>query len=606
MQAFGCNHQSWAKRGWLRLAFVLFVSGVMHGFNPEPLQAQTQTIAQVPPAPAPQNPLLPGLLPPTTSPPSPTPVPVLPPPENLLLPPGQTTPAPSAPEAAPSEVPGAIKVDRFEVLGSTVFSAAALAKQLEPFTQKPLSFAELQQASAVVTKLYTDRGYVTSGAFIPADQTFKADEGNVVKIQVMEGGLEDIQVSGTRRLNPNYVRSRLAIATGKPLNVDRLLRALQLLQLDPLISSISAELATGSHPGASLLNVKVAEARTASVQITLDNNRVPSIGSFQRQIQLNEANLLGQGDGLSVSYANTDGSNDVEVNYSFPINARNGTLQFSFNNTSSKVVEEPFALLDIRGKSQDYALTYRQSIVQTPTQELALGVTLNRRISDIGFLEALIGERLPFPSPGAVDGITRLTVLRFFQEWTQRSSQQVLAARSQFSVGFNAFNTTTNADPPDSRFFSWRGQAQWVRLLAPETLFLVRADAQLADRALVPLEQFGLGGQQTVRGYRQDLLLTDQAFFGSVELRVPILRLPKLGGVLQLTPFFDFGTASNQSDRPNPDPNTIASLGLGLLWQSKNITARFDWGIPLVDASSRNNTLQEQGFYFSLTYTKPF
>ena len=57
-------------------------------------------------------------------------------------------------------------------------------------------------------------------------------------------------------------------------------------------------------------------------------------------------------------------------------------------------------------------------------------------------------------------------------------------------------------------YFSWRGQAQLVRLLAPDTLFLIRADVQLADRALVPLEQIGVGGQETVRGYRQDLLLS--------------------------------------------------------------------------------------------------
>ncbi|WP_257236167.1 hypothetical protein [Nostoc sp. 'Peltigera malacea cyanobiont' DB3992] len=39
----------------------------------------------------------------------------------------------------------------------------------------------------------------------------------------------------------------------------------------------------------------------------LDNTRSPSIGSFQRRIQVNEANLLGLGDSLSLGYSNTDG-----------------------------------------------------------------------------------------------------------------------------------------------------------------------------------------------------------------------------------------------------------------------------------------------------------
>lgn len=575
----------------------------------QPLSAQTVNTNQVP---------QPGLETVQTQPPSdifrrperenppivPETPPVLPPPENLFPSPPQTPPTP---EAVPNAFPGTIEVERFEVVGSTVFSPEQLAEATKQFINRPITFAELLQASEAITRLYGDKGYVTSAAFLPAEQTYNI-KGSVVKIQVVEGRLENIQVRGLKRLNPNYVRSRLQIATGKPLNLNRLLEALRLLQLNPLIQNISAELAAGSTPGGNVLDVTVTEAKTFSAQISLDNNRNPSIGSFQRQIQLNQANLLGQGDSLSVGYANTDGSNNVEARYTYPINAYNGTLEFAYNYTNSSVIEESFELLDIEGTSQDFALTLRQPIVQTPTEEFALGLSLNRRESNVGFLESLIGFRQGFPQPGADDdGETRLSILRFFQEWTQRSSQQVLAARSQFSLGLDVFDATTNDNSPDGRFFSWRGQAQWVRLLAPDTIVLLRADAQLADRALVPLEQFGLGGQRTVRGYRQDLLLTDNAFLASAELRYPILRIPQVGGVLQITPFVDYGTASNRSGNPNIEVSNLASVGVGLLWQSNNLSARFDYGIPLVYVRSRDDeTLQEKGLYFSIVYTQSF
>ena len=531
--------------------------------------------------------------------------PVIPPLEKLSPSPPSTPPTPEA----PIEFPGTIKVSRFDVVGNSVFSPKQLAKATEKFTNKRITFAELLQASEAITQLYREKGYATSGAFIPANQTFN-EEGSVIKIQVVEGSLETIQVRGLKRLNPNYIRSRLAIATHKPLNVNRLLKALQLLQLNPLIQNISAELTAGSTPGANVLDVRVAEAKTFTAQISLDNNRIPSIGSFERQIQLNQANLLGLGDGLSIGYANTDGSNDVNLNYTLPINAHNGTLGFNYNYTTSNVTEKPFNILDINGTAQDFALTLRQPVVQTPTQEFALGLTATRRESDIGYLKALTGERVGFPEPGADNaGNTRLSILRFFQDWTKRSSRQVLAARSQFSLGIDAIDSTINQKPPDSRFFSWQGQAQWARLVAPDTLLLIRADAQLADRALVPLEQFGLGGQRTVRGYRQDLLLTDNAFLASAEFRYPIVRVPQVRGLLQITPFIDLGTAWNSSGRANQDPNTLASVGLGLLWQSDRLSARFDWGIPLVDAKLRNSslqTLQAEGLYFSVVYTQPF
>lgn len=566
---------------WLYpIALVLYSSLIA-----APLKAQTPPL-QVP---SPQD----------VQPSFPTPIPSpevpqqLPPPEDLLQSPQPTL---SPPENIPG-VPQTITVERFEVVGSTVFSPEQLAKVLAPFTNRPISFAELFQARSAVTQLYFDNGYITSGAYIPQ----QALEGKVVQIQVLEGGLENIQVTGTRRLNPNYVRSRVALGTDTPLNRDRLLEALQLLQLNPLITNISAELSTGTRPGQSLLEVRVLEAQTTTIQAALDNGRSPAVGSFRRRIQANEASLLGQGDSVSLAYTNTDGSSSVDASYSYPLNPRNGTLSVAYGTTSSDVIEPPFDLIDINSESRYYELSFRQPIIQTPTTEFAIGLSANRLESETSLLN------LPFPLAQGADeqGRTRISAIRFFQDWTQRDTRQVIAARSQFNLGIDAFDATTNAEQPDSRFLSWQGQAQWVRLLAPETLLLVRGDVQLSTTSLVSLEQFSLGGLQSVRGYRQDLLLSDNGAFASAEVRLPVLRIPDWGAVLQVAPFVDLGTSWN-TGRSAPDSSTLASVGLGLVWQqSTRFTARIDYGIPLVSVSSTERTWQENGIYFSVFYN-PF
>lgn len=408
----------------------------------------------------------------------------------------------------------------------------------------------------------------------------------------------------------NYVRSRLSQATAPPLNRESLLEALQLLQLNPLIQNLSAELTAGSRPGTSILQIQISEAKTFTTQAILDNRRSPSVGSFRRRLQVNEANLLGLGDGLSLAYTNTDGSNAFDSSYTFPLNSRNGTLSFYYSTASSDVIERPFNFLDIQSASRYYDLTFRQPVTQTPTQEFALGITASRRESEISsrLFQPDIGLSPNELSPGAdEEGDTRVSALRFFQEWTSRNSREVIAARSQFSIGIGALDATINDDPPDSRFFAWQGQAQWVRLLAPDTLLLLRADMQLAPRTLLPLEQIGLGGSDSVRGYRQDFLLTDNGAFASAEVQVPILGLPQINGVLQVTPFVDFGAGWNSSGRDDPDPNTLASVGLGLRWsQGDRFTARLDWGIPLISADvEERRTLQENGLYFSVQYN-PF
>ncbi len=575
------------------------------------LAAQTIDLAQVPnPVPSKQLPSPPSpqdVIPPAEQlPPSfPKPEP-LPPPSDLLQPP---SPTPSTPAPVPGT--GAkIRVKRFEVIGNTVFSQQELDKVLARFTNRSLSFTDLLLARSALTQLYIDKGYITSGAIIPP----QAIQNGVVKIQVVEGSLEAINVTGTRRLNPNYVRDRLP--SSKPLNQKRLLEALQLLQLNPLIKSISAELSAGSRLGTNVLDIRVQEAKTFNSQIIADNGRSPSVGSFRRRAQINEANLLGLGDGLSIAYSNTDGSNGVDGSYTLPINSSNGTISFNAGFNDSNVIEEPFNSLDIIGNSQYYELTLRQPVVQTPNEEFALGITAARRQSKIS---SDVLESFNYPisllSPGAdKEGRTRISAIEFFQEWTKRNNREVIAARSQFGLGVGAFDATINSNNPDSRFLLWQGQAQWVRLLAPETLLLLRTNVQLADRALVPLEQFGLGGIESVRGYRQDALLADNGAFGSAEVRLPIYRSREQQLTLQLTPFVDFGTTWASSGRRNSNnnslnslnSNTLASVGIGLrLEMGDRLTARFDWGIPLIDISQRERTLQEKGLYFSIQYN-PF
>ncbi|WP_432812354.1 ShlB/FhaC/HecB family hemolysin secretion/activation protein [Pantanalinema sp. GBBB05] len=555
---------------------------------------QPQHLAEFLVAQSPVQRIQPPSVPPLPEPPAPTP---LPPPEQLL--PAPTTPpeTPGDPSIPLPETP-TITVQRFEVTGSTVFSKEQFAAVTAPFTNKPISLAELFQARDKVTQLYVDNGYVTSGAYIPPQKL----EGGVVEIRVVEGSLEDIKVTGTRRLSPNYVRRRIEVGTKTPLNRNQLLETLQLLRLNPLIENLSAELSAGSRPGVSLLEVRVAEADSFNTSLVFDNQRSPSVGSDRRQFQLNEGNLTGLGDNLFVAYINTQGSNEFDFIYSIPFNPRNGTISFSFTRSTSKVIEEPFDVLNIESESNYFELSIRQPLIQTPTQDFAIGLTGSYRTGSA----TLLGD-IPFPALGAdADGETKITALRFFQEYTQRSSQAVFAARSQFSFGLDALDSTINPDPPDSEFFAWRGQVQWVRLLAPDTLLLLRGDLQLADRPLVPVEQFGIGGALSVRGYRQDFLLTDNGFFGSAEVRIPILRLPKVPALLQLTPFVDFGTGWNNGDRPDPDPRTLASVGLGLRLQiSNNFNARFEWGIPLVSTDIEKRTWQEKGLYFSIDYS-PF
>lgn len=487
-------------------------------------------------------------------------------------------------------------VTEIKVVGNSVLEEE-INKLIKPLLKKKnITFEQLLQLRTEIAQLYAKRGYISSGAFIPNDQNIAS---GVVRIQVVEGELEDIVISGLQRLQKAYVRSRIQRFAGKPLNQTRLEQALQLLQIDPVIERVNAELTAGSVPGDNILQLKITEAPAFHAGVSFANNQSPSVSSEQASIFVAHDNVLGFADTLSAAYSITEGLDIYDINYSVPINALDGTVGVRLSNSNSKIIENDFDALDIRSETETLSFNLRQPLVYTLDSEFALGLAFDLRRS-----QTFIFDDIPFSfdDEGPEEGESKLTVIRFSQDWLQRNTNSVLAARSQFSIGIDAFDATVNDTGTDGRFFAWVGQFQWIQRLSPRILMLAKINTQLTGDSLLSPEKISIGGVETVRGYRQNQLVTDNGVVGGVEVRIPLASEVE---TLQLIPFFDIGTGwNNRSD--NPDPQTLASLGLGLQWQPlKGLSLRTDYGIPLVERGDSGNSLQENGFNFSVRY-QPF
>jgi hemolysin activation/secretion protein len=202
--------------------------------------------------------------------------------------------------------------------------------------------------------------------------------------------------------------------------------------------------------------------------------------------------------------------------------------------------------------------------------------------------------------------VSRTSVIKFGQDYLRWDSLGAWSLRSQFSFGTGLFNATTNPDSiPDGRFISWLGQVQRVQLLNKNNLLILQADLQLTPDALLPSQQFIIGGGQSLRGYRQNVRAGDNGLRFSVEERMTLQRDEAGNAIFQLAPFVDLGTIWNVSDNPNnlQKQRFLASVGLGLLWQPlSNLSVRLDYGLPLVNLDDRGENVQDSGFYFSVNY----
>jgi hemolysin activation/secretion protein len=134
--------------------------------------------------------------------------------------------------------------------------------------------------------------------------------------------------------------------------------------------------------------------------------------------------------------------------------------------------------------------------------------------------------------------------------------------------------------------------AQRVTRLPYDFTLVIRGTAQASNERLLPSEQLGVGGYNTVRGYEERLANGDEGWIVNTELRTPAIRLPGLyrsptiePDYLQFLVFFDYG-AIHTIDRVVGDPKdaSLSSVGAGVRFTvSKNLTARFDYGYQLTD-----------------------
>jgi|GEM_PF-174972 len=553
-----------------------------------------QTLAQTPTPPAPSQ------IPPQPDPnrdrflqPLPTPVPTVP--EQ----PPSVTPTPT-PTPSPEPSSQSIQVNKIEVVGSTVFSSEQLSEITKPLEGRSVPIESLREAADKITQLYLNRGDITSRAVL-VDQ---AITNGVVQIRVLEGSLERIDVEGTRRLNPNYIRSRIKLGAGTPLNTGKLEDQLRLLRADPLLQNVEASLRSGTGVGQSILVVRVTEAEPFQAFINIDNYSPPSVGSERLGTSLIYRNLTGRGDEVDASYnhTTTGGADTVDLSYRLPLNPMNGTLQLRTSLNRNRVTQPPFEQFNIHGESELYEISYRQPLVRSPREELALS---------LGFAYQN-GQTFTFagPTPFGIgpdeNGISRTSVLKFGQDYVRRDARGAWSVRSLFSLGTGLFDATINPDPkPDGRFLAWLGQIQRVQVLNNDNFLIVQGDIQLTPNSLLPSQQFVIGGGQSLRGYRQNVRAGDNGVRLSLEDRITIQRDPAGVPTMILAPFIDAGWIWNQPDNPNvlQSEQFLAGTGLGLIWTPlPRLNLRLDYGLPLVPIKDRGTNAQDQGLYFSVNY----
>ncbi|HYH23570.1 MAG TPA: ShlB/FhaC/HecB family hemolysin secretion/activation protein [Azospirillum sp.] len=523
--------------------------------------------------------------------------------------PGFTQPHPfELPPPPPSERPPAIaggprvRVTELRVTGNTALSAEELRAAAAPYLGRDMGAAELEELRRALTAVYVRRGFISSGVVLP-DQTIR---DGVVTMQVVEGRLTAIEVSGLERMNPAYVVRRLERRAGPPLDIDALREGVEALLQDPLIDRLDARLAPGLRPGEGVLALGVREAPLLGGGITVSNDRSPTTGGTGARGDLGLRNLSGWGDQSWFRLARTRGTTELGAAVEMPVTARDTRVRLAVDSIKAEVVEAPFSALDIVSKTRTLEAGISQPVHRTATEAATLDLTFAHRRSE----NWLLGEPFNF-SAEADNGVTTVSVLRAAQSWTTRSTDTVLAARSTLSLGLPVFGATRMEGAADGRFAAWLGQVQFARRFGDGGVQLVlRGDVQLASDALPTIERFAVGGLASVRGYRENLMVRDNAVVASAELRLPVAHAALADGggdtgAVQVAAFVDAGRAWNRRG-DTPGPGSVWSTGVGVLWApapGAGVAVYYGHALRDVDLPGPRS-LQDRGVHIRVTLAR--
>jgi hemolysin activation/secretion protein len=504
-----------------------------------------------------------------------------------------------------------IKVKTFNLKGNTAFSDQELSQITVPYENRQISIEELETVRNRLTRYYTDRGYINSGAVIP-DQNV---ENGIITISIIEGKIIDTKISGNDWLHTRYIKGRLKSAIGKeedPFNIRVLEERLKLLKQNKLIKNINANIKPGFKQGEANLSVAIEEESPYNLTLRYDNHASSGIGTSQRTVSFVHDNVTGWGDSVSAKYKKTKGYDNISFDYTLPVTRWDTSLFFNYSESGATVVLYPFDMLDIESKTKTIGFGIKHPFYKTLSQKFIAGLKLEKKHSET----FLLG--VPFSFGTHPDDFEiEVTTFTFSQEYVAKDMSQVFAMNSDIKFGMDCLGASvyegkdrTGNDYADSEYIVWLLQMQWFKRLSfVNSSLLFKTNFQISDRPLLSLEKFSIGGVSNVRGYRENFMTRDNSLVTTLEwrfplfkLQIPVLSKAETDGGIELSPFFDYGMGWNtQGD--NSNPKDISSIGAGLGWHiNNNIYMQIYYGYALRDIEkSGENNLQDKGIHFEIS-----
>ncbi len=513
-------------------------------------------------------------------------------------------------DAAPTPM---VDVQRFNVVGNTLLPPERVQAVLAPFLGQR-SLDDLRRAAAAVQRMYGEAGYGGVVAYLPAQTV----TGGVAEIAVVEGKVISITVHGAPGFSEDNVR-----ASVPDLQLGQTPRALRINIQSEIANENPAKrvqvlLKPGDKPGEIAADLSVDARPLQSMTLGLDDTGTERTGRNRIGATWQGANLTGRDDVLSAQYQTSPSEPSrvtiIIAGYHLPLYGWLSTLDAyaAYSDVAAGATSTAAGNVAISGRGRLGGLRLTRYLPVASEIDHRIGLAIDRR----EYLNNCEIAGLPSGAcgpAGADVAVTPVTVDYALQSATPFHWGGDLAFSANIgghggnsgAAAFEAVRTGAKRD-----YTMLRATFATALPLGERWQLRGRLAAQGTSDALVPGEQFGLGGANSVRGYDERELVGDRGVQGTLEFYAPELLGQPLAGspgsANSLLPFafIDGGDVSNLLQAPcngNDDRCSLWSLGLGLQFARGPLQAKL-----AVANARRGGITTRRGDYrghFALSYS---
>ena len=506
-----------------------------------------------------------------------------------------------------------VSVSGFNVTGNTLLPEERIDAELAPFKGER-TVDDLKQAAVALQSLYAHAGFGGVVAFLPEQSL----AGGVVAITVVEGRLARISTSGQEQFSTDNIRASLpALAAGVTPRLKRIDAQIQLANENPA-KKVEVLLQPGQRSGEVDAHIAVTEKPVQRWTIAADNTGNSQTGRLRASVSWQHANLWGRDHVLAAQYLTSPTKPSavqvISAGYRVPlyeqlaaIDVYAGYSDIDGGNTATVAGDLRFIG---RGHLVGARATRYLERVGELDQRIAVGLDHRAYLNQCGIAGLPAGACGPAGESVALQPLS----LEYSGQWAG-------SPRLGFSVSAH-HNLQLGGDRSgDARFEAVRAGAKprytLLRVSAAAAFDVAdawqvqaRLNGQFTSDALVPGEQFGIGGMESVRGYEERELAGDRGVFTSVELLAPpwVNDQALRDGQLRFVAFVDAGQVSNRLGTPCLTTNTsvqtrctLASVGAGARYERGSFSARLFVASALKPAvRTKDNDI---GAHFAVSYS---